>query len=201
MNTMNLPKRSTDKPKNKSIWKDKGPCDNKLNQQFNPPTPNSVWASDFTYIKVNGSFHYLCVVIDLFSRKVIGWSVHNRHNVDLTKSAFQKAFLDRGEPEFVLFHSDQGSEYTGFKFRQIIEESHAVQSFSKKGYSYDNACCESFFRHMKRECLNRKVFHNQDELRLCCFEYINRYNSKRPHSSIGNYTPDEIEAFYLERQA
>ena len=63
------------------------------------------------------------------------------------------------------------------------------------------ACCESFFRHMKRECINRKTFHNQDELRLCCFEYINRYNSKRPHSSLGDYTPDEIEDLYMERQA
>lgn len=178
---MNLPKRSTEKPKRK----DNGPCINHLNQQFNPASPNSVWASDFTDIKVNGSFHYLCVVIDLFSRKVIGWSLSNRHNVDLTIKAFEKAYFDRGEPDYVLFHSDQGSEYTAFTFRQTLEKCNAVQSFSKKGYPYDNACCESFFRHMKCECINRNSFRNQDELRLCCFEYINRYNSKRPHSSLG----------------
>ena len=201
MNSMNLPKRSTDKPRWNGVHKDNGPCINHLNQQFNPAAPNSVWASDFTYIKVNGRFYYLCIVIDLFSRKVIGWSLSNHHDVDLTIDAFQKAFSDRGEPEFVMFHSDRGSEYTAFTFRQMLEKNNVIQSFSKKGYPYDNACCASFLRHMKRECLNRKVFHNQDELRLCCFEYINRYNSKRPHSSIGNYTPDEIEAFYLERQA
>lgn len=200
MNTMNLPKRSTEKPKWKYSHKENGNCFNYLKQQFNPSFPNSVWASDFTYIKVNGSFHYLCVVMDLFSRKIIGWSISNLHNVDLTMKAFEKAYSDRGEPEYVLFHSDRGSEYTAYTFRQALEKRNVVQSFSQKGYPYDNACCESFFRHMKRECINRKSFRNQNELRLCCFEYINRYNSKRPHSSLGDYTPDEIEQFCMERQ-
>lgn len=200
MNTMNLPKRSTEKPKWKYSHKENGNCFNHLNQQFNPSFPNSVWASDFTYIKVNGSFHYLCVVMDLFSRKIISWSISNLHNVDLTMKAFEKAYSDRGEPEYVLFHSDRGSEYTAYTFRQALEKRNVVQSFSQKGYPYDNACCENFFRHMKRECITCKSFCNQNELRLCCFEYINRYNSKRPHSSLGDYTPDEIEQFYMERQ-
>ena len=92
----------------------------------------------------------------------------------------QRLKPNRGEPDYVLFHSNQGSEYTAFTFRQALERCNAVQSFSKKGYPYDNTCCESFFRHMKRECINRKTFHNQEGLRLCCFEYINRYNTKRP---------------------
>ena len=143
---------------------------------------------------------HTCVVIDLFSRKVVGWSLSNHHDVDLTIAAFEKAYSDRDEPQFVLFHSDQGSESTAFTFRQTLGKCNAVQSFSKKGYPYDNACCESFFHHMKRECIARKKFHNQDELRLTCFEYIQRYNSKRPHSSLGVYTPNEIEDFYMERQ-
>lgn len=98
--------------------------------------------------------------------------------------AFKKAYFDRGESEYVLFHSDRGSEYTAYTFTQALEKRNVVQSFSQKGYPYDNACCESFFRHMKLECINRKSFSNQDELRLCCFEYINRYNSKQPHSSL-----------------
>ena len=80
------------------------------------------------------------------------------HDVNLTLQAFQKAYFDRGEPDYVLFRSDQGSEYTAFAFRQMLEVCNAVQSFSKKGYPYDNACCESFFLHMKRECINRKSF-------------------------------------------
>ena len=199
MNSMNLPKRSTEKPKRKGSCNDNGPCINHLNQGFNPSTPNSVWASDFTYIKVNGSFHYLCVVIDLFSRKVVGWNLSNKHDVNLTVEAFKKAYLDRGKPDFVLFHSDRGSEYTAFIFRQALEKCNAVQSFSKKGYPYDNACCESFFKHMKRECINRKSYKNQDELRLTCFDYIHRYNSKRPHLSLDGFTPDEIEALYMEK--
>ena len=95
---------------------------------------------------VNGSFHYLCVVINLFSRKVVGWSLFKRHDVDLTIKAFEKAYFDRCEPDYVLFHSDQGSEYTSFIFCQTLEKYNAVQSFSKKGYPYNNACCESFFR-------------------------------------------------------
>lgn len=93
--------------------------------------------------------------MDLFSRKIIGWSISNRHNVDLTTKAFKKAYFDRGEPEYVLFHSDRGSEYTVYTFKQALENRNVVQSFSQKGYPYDNGCCESFFRHMKRECINR----------------------------------------------
>ena len=116
MNSMNLPKRSTEKPKWKGSWKDSIPCVNHLNQEFNPTAPNSVWASDFTYIKVNGSFQYLCVVIDLFSRKIVGWSLSNKHDVELTIKAFEKAYFDRGEPDFVLFHSDYTEENTMPKF-------------------------------------------------------------------------------------
>ena len=167
MSTMNLPKRSTEKPKGKHSHKENGNCFNHLNQQFNPSSPNSVWVSDFTYIKVNGSFHYLCVVMDLFSGKIIGWNISNRHDVDLTMKAFEKAYFDRGEPEYVLFHSDRGSEYTALTFRQKLERYNVVQSFSQKGYPYDNAYLESFFHHMRRECIDRKSFRNQDDLRLC----------------------------------
>lgn len=192
---LNLPKRSTEKSKNKT-HNSNGLCKNRLNQHFNPDSPNTVWASDFTYIKVNNSFQYLCIVIDLFSRKVIGWSLSNRRDVDLTIKAFEMAYIERGKPEFVLFHSDQGSEYTAFSFRKTLENCNAVQSFSKKGYPYDNAVCECFFRHMKRECLNRKQFRNQKELQRTCAQYISRYNSKRPHNALGKHTPDEIEKFY-----
>ena len=193
INTMNLPKGSTEKPKWKHTHKENGNCFNHLNQQFNPSSPNSVLASDFTYINVNGSFHYLCIVMDLFSKKIIGRSISNCHDVNLTMKAFEKAYLDRGEPKYVLFHSDCGSEYTAFTFRQMLERCNVVQSFSKKSYPYDNACYESFFRHMKRECIKRKSFRNQGELRLCRFEYISRYNSKRPNSSLGDYAPNGIE--------
>ena len=124
---------------------------NRLNQNFSQQAPNLAWASDFTYVKVNGQDNYLCVVLDLFSRRVIGWHTASRHNIDLTMTAFKKAYESRGCPQNILFHSDRGSEYTGDKFRQLMDECNCLQSFSKKGYPYDNACCESFFKHMKRE--------------------------------------------------
>lgn len=193
---MHLPKRSTEKPRFKSPKGGDTLGENLLHQQFNPSSPNLVWASDFTYVNVGGHFCYLCVVIDLFSRKVIGWHTAIRHSVELTMTAAKKAFDSRGNPSSVLFHSDRGAEYTASAFREFLETYHALQSFSRKGYPYDNACCESFFKQMKRECLNRKTFHNKEEFRLTCFEYIERYNAKRPHASLGYLTPNEAEDNY-----
>ena len=85
-----------------------------------------------------------CVVLDLFSRKVIGWHVASRHDVNLTINTFNKTYENRGCPEYVLFHSDRGSEYTAFSFRQRLDKCNVIQSFSKKGYPYDSACCDSF---------------------------------------------------------
>ena len=116
----------------------------------------------------------------------------------MTKNAFKKAYQNRNQPKFLLFHSDRGSEYTAFSFRQLLEKCHVLQSFSKKGYPFDNACCESFFKHMKRECLNRFSFHSIHDFKLTCFEYIQRYNSKRPHASMGYLTPSEVESLYWD---
>ena len=101
---------------------------------------------------------------------------------------------------YVVFHSDRGSEYTAIPFRRLLDKCNVIQSFSKKAYPYDNACCESFFRQMKREELSRRTFHTLRELYLSCFEYIERYNSKRPHSSLNYLTPNEAENCYWNRQ-
>ncbi len=200
MATMDLPKMSTAKPKWVKQHKDNGPCINHLQQDFNQQAPNLVWASDFTYVKVNGHNNYLCVILDLFSRKVIGWHVSSHHDVDLTITTFNKAYENRGYPEYVLFHSDRGSEYTAYTFRKLMDKCNIIQSFSKKGYPYDNACCESFFKQMKREEINRRNYHSLREFYLSCFEYIERYNSKRPHSSLDYLTPNEVEENYWARQ-
>ena len=199
MHTMNLPKMLVPKPKWRYSYKDNGPCINYLKQEFYPNKPNSVWASDFTYVRVNGKFCYLCIVLDLFSRKIIGWSVSNNHTVELTQQAFNNAYESRNKPIGTLFHSDRGSEYTAFTFRMLLNKCSILQSFSKKGYPYDNACCESFFKQMKQECLNRKSFHSIEDFKLTCFEYIEQYNSKRPHSTLNYATPNEIENLYMER--
>ena len=177
MNSMNLPKMATDKPK-RHRYVDNGECHNHLNQEFNQKAPNLVWASDFTYIKVSGKWYYLCIVMDLFSRKIIGWHLAPHHDVELTMNAFRKAYSKRDVKYGLIFHSDQGSEYTAFSFRKMLDDCNVVQSFSKKGYPFDNACCESFFKYLKKNRTSRRTYRTVDELHLDLFEYIeNLYNN------------------------
>ena len=100
-----------------------------------------------------------------------------------------------------MFHSDRGSQYTAFAFRKLLDSLNVVQSFSKKGYPFDNACCESFFKYLKLERTNRMTYHSVEDLRRDIFEYIEGfYNNRRPHGSLGYLTPNEVEANYYDRQ-
>ena len=201
MSSMQLPKMSTIKPK-RGHHKDSGECPNHLNQEFDQKAPDLAWASDFTYIRVNGKWYYLCIVMDLFSRKIIGWHLSGKHDVDLTLTAFRKAYQARNVRYGLIFHSDQGSEYTAFAFRNLLDSLDVVQSFSKKGYPFDNACCESFFKYLKKNRTNRRTYRTAEELRLDLFEYIeNLYNNRLPHGSIGYKTPNEYEAEYWDQHA
>ena len=115
-------------------------------------------------------------------------------------TAFKKAYDKRNAPFGLMFHSDRGSQYTAFAFRQLLNTLNIVQSFSKKGYPFDNACCECFFKYLKKEEVNRKTYHSLQELHLSVFEYIEGfYNSKRPHGSLGMMTPNEKEELYREQ--
>ena len=200
MKTLQLPKMSTDKPRHQGKHSDNGNCTNHLQQEFNQKAPNIVWVSDFTYIKVGGKWYYLCVVMDLFSRKIISWHISARPDVNLVMTTFKKAYEKRNAPYGLMFHSDRGSQYTAFAFRQLLDSLNVVQSFSKKGYPFDNACCECFFKYLKKEETNRKTYHSLQELQLSIFEYIEGYyNSKRPHGSLGMLTPNEKEGLYWEQ--
>lgn len=201
MSSMNLPKMSTDKPRHRKKHRDNGQCPSHLKQEFNQKAPNLAWASDFTYIKVNGKFCYLCIVMDLYSRKVIGWNLSSKHDADFTMKAFKNAYRGRDIRYGLIFHSDRGSEYTAFAFRQLLDSLSVVQSFSKKGYPFDNACCESFFKYLKKERTNRRTYRTFEELRLDIFDYIEGfYNNRRPHGSLGYLTPNEMEAVYWDQQ-
>ena len=200
MKTLQLPRMSTDKPASHSRLPAQDQYTNHLQQKFRQKAPNLVWASDFTYIKADGKWYYLCIVMDLFSRKVIAWHISAKPDVDLVMAAFKKAYEKRNAPYGLMFHSDRGSQYTAFTFRQLLDSLNVVQSFSKKGYPFDNACCECFFKYLKREETNRKTYHSLSELQLSVFEYIEGfYNSKRPHTTLGMLTPNEAEAFYWEQ--
>jgi len=202
MKSMNLPPMSTSKPRWKNSACEEGECPNHLHQEFSQDAPNLVWVSDFTYIKAGGKWYYLCVVIDLFSRKVISWHISGKPDVDLVMCAFKKAYQKRNAPYGLMFHSDRGSQYTAFDFRQLLDPLNVVQSFSKKGYPFDNAVCECFFKYLKKEENNRRTFHTYAELHKSVFEYIEGfYNPRRPHCSLGYMTPDEVEAVYWRQHA
>lgn len=200
MKTLKLPRMSTDKPACHRKPADNSEYTNHLQQKFCPRMPNLVWAGDFTYIKVNGKWYYLCIVMDLFSRKIIAWHISGRPDVDFVMTAFKKAYAKRNAPYGLMFHSDRGSQYTAFSFQQLLDSLDIVQSFSKKGYPFDNACCECFFKYLKKEETNRRTYHTLQELHDSVFEYIEGfYNSRRPHSSLGLLTPDEKERLYWEQ--
>ena len=203
MKSMNLPKMSTVKSKFISPKKeDSFVCNNKLKQNFTTDKPNLVWVSDITYVRVNGSFYYVCVIIDLFSRKVISYSVSNKIDTKLVINTFNKAFINRNSPKNLIFHSDRGCQYTSKEFRKFLENLNIIQSFSAKGYSYDNAVAEAFFKFLKLEVLNRKSFSSKAELELSLFEYIEGfYNSKRPHSANNMLSPNQKEKLYFDSLA
>lgn len=201
MKSMNLPKMSTSKPafktQNRQVSLDRP---NHLKQAFNPPAPNQVWTSDFSYIPVGSKgFVYLCVILDLFSRKVIAWSVGTKITTDLAISTLKKAIRSRKVESPVLFHTDQGSQYTSTAFRKYLEDKPIIQSLSKPGYPWDNAVTEAFFKYMKKEELNRRTFSCLQEVQLSCFEYIEGfYNSQRPHGTLDMLTPNEMEENYFD---
>ena len=197
MRNLQLPRMSTEKPYRNYRHKDTGDYSNHLMQEFNQKAPNLVWASDFTYIRVAGKWYYLCIVMDLFSRKVIAWNISAKPDVDLVMDAFKKAYKNREQPKGLMFHSDRGSQYTAFSFRSLLDSLNVVQSFSKKGYPFDNACCESFFKYLKKEETNRRTYHSLAELNLSVFSYIEGYyNSRRPHGSLGMLTPNQKENLF-----
>lgn len=195
MRGMNLPRMSTAKrPGSRRKNSDDPGFVNHLNQGFTQKKPNAAWCSDYTYIRTDEGWAYLCVVIDLFSRKVISWTLSARHSKDFVMEAFLKAFNGRGRPQGLLFHSDRGSEYTCKEFRDLLDHCSVLHSLSAKGYPYDNSVCESFFKYLKLEETDRKHYRSREELRLDMFSYIDGYyNSKRIHSSIQYKTPNEVE--------
>ena len=166
---------------------------NLLEQQFTAERPNQIWVSDITYAKVGMDFLYLCVVIDLYSRKVIGHSISENIDADLALSAFHQSYLARQKPINLTFHSDQGSQYTAFEFRNALRNYGVVQSFSAPGSPHDNAVAESFFATIKKEDFRRNYYKTENEFRTAVAKYIEFYNDYRPHQRLGFLTPNQVE--------
>lgn len=167
---------------------------NVLNRDFSVQERNRVWCGDITYIPTREGWLYLATYLDLFSRKIVGWQVSPRINENLVVAALDNA-VNRENPERgLMIHTDRGSQYTSNRFCGELRDRGFVQSFSKKGCPYDNAVMESFFRTLKRELPLDRKYDSRIEARQEIFKFIELYyNTKRPHSSLGNLSPVEYE--------
>ncbi|QKJ85052.1 Integrase core domain protein [Paramixta manurensis] len=170
---------------------------NLLERQFAVPEPDRVWCGDITYIWAGNRWCYLAVVMDLFARRVIGWSLSANADTALIRSALRMAYETRGQPRDVMFHSDQGSQYTGLKYQQVLWRYRIKQSVSRRGNCWDNSPMERFFRSLKTEWVPTNGYAGKDEARRQIGSYIqNYYNSVRPHHYNGGLTPEESENRY-----
>ena len=167
---------------------------NLVGREFTVESPNRVWVSDITYIWTMEGWLYLCIIIDLYARKAVGWSMYSRITVELTIDALSMACMHRNPTEGLVFHSDQGVQYAAELFRKRLSEFKMVQSMSRKGDCRDNACAESFFATLKTEEVFHRSYKTRDEARRSIFEYIAVfYNRQRRHSFLDYVSPEEYE--------
>ncbi|XFR96750.1 IS3 family transposase [Klebsiella pneumoniae] len=173
---------------------------NRLQRQFNPDAPDERWVTDITYIRTHEGWLYLAVVVDLFSRKIIGWSMQSRMIKDIVLNALLMAVWRRNPQKQVLVHSDQGSQYTSHEWQSFLKSHGLEGSMSRRGNCHDNAVAESFFQLLKRERIKKKIYGTREEARSDIFDYIEMfYNSKRRHGSSDQMSPTEYENQYYQR--
>jgi putative transposase len=188
------------RPRRRALPKDGGErlaamvAPNVLDRQFTATRPNQRWIADFTYIWTAEGWLYAAAVIDLFSRRVVGWSMKAEMTAQLVADALLMAIWRRGRPDALLHHSDRGSQYTSQHFQELLADNGIVCSMSRSGNVWDNAAMESFFSSLKTERIKAKVYRTRDAARADVFDYIERfYNTVRRHSTIGYLSPAEFE--------
>lgn len=170
---------------------------NILNRKFKTNTPNSAWVTDITYIWTGQGWLYLAVVMDLYSRKIVGWAMDKNMTKELVLSALNRAIQTRKPPEGLIHHSDRGSQYTSKEYIARLEECKMQISMSRKGECYDNACIESFFASLKKELIYRNTYTSREEATMAIWKYImSFYNARRSHSTLGYVSPNEYEKMY-----
>ena len=168
---------------------------NTLNRRFTVESPNRVWAGDLTYVWTTEGWLYLAVILDLHSRRVIGWAMGHRLTVDLAERALTMALANRSPRAGLLHHSDRGSQYAATSYQRLLGEHGITPSMSRTGNCWDNACVESFFGTLKRELVYHRHYATREEATQDIFEYIEVfYNRKRRHSTLGYDSPAEYEA-------
>jgi len=173
---------------------------NVLQREFVKETPNDTWVTDITYIRTHEGWLYLAVVLDLFSRKVVGWSMKSRMTKELALDALLMAVWRRNPKDTVTVHSDQGSQYTSHEWQSFLKDNGLRPSMSRRGNCHDNAVAESFFQLLKRERIRRHIYSSREEARAEIFDYIEMfYNSKRRHGFNNDLSPVEYELRYQKR--
>lgn len=186
------------RPRRRGLPKDTGQraavSDNLLDRAFEASAPNRKWIADFTYIWTVEGWLYVAAVVDLFSRRVVGWAMKAEMTAELVTDALVMAIWRRGRPDSLLHHSDQGSQYTSEQFQRLMADHGITCSMSRSGNVWDNAAMESFFSSLKTERIARKVYRTRDDARADVFDYIERfYNPRRRHSTLGYLSPVEFE--------
>jgi putative transposase len=167
---------------------------NLLNRQFKVNAPNKVWVADITYIRTFEGWLYLAAVMDLYSRKIVGWAMSDTISTELALSALRMAIQRRRPTKGLMHHSDRGVQYASHPYQKVLKAHQMVCSMSRKGNCWDNAVMESFFSTLKTECIEGKIYLSRARAKCKIFEFIEiDYNRNRRHSSIGSMTPENFE--------
>lgn len=175
---------------------------NLLARNFSPEKPNETWASDITYVWTREGWMFLAVIVDLFSRQVVGWSMDKTMTKELVCSALRQAYFRRKPGTGLVFHSDRGSQYCSKEFRAILGQYRMLQSQSRKANCWDNACVESFFHTLKTELIYHEHFKTREQASRAIFEWVEAfYNRQRIHSTLGYRTPVDFERMTREKVA
>lgn len=182
----------------KKQFKRKQQCEkqNLLKREFSAGHPNQIWVSDITYFKVQSYWVYLCIILDLYSRKIVGWRVSRNMSTNLVTATFKAAFQERGQPQNLTFHSDRGKQYMSKVLTGLFQKYGVKQSFSATARPLDNAVAETFFSTFKREEAYRKDYTSEQHFRRSVAEYIRFYNEVRPHQTLNYKTPQAFEDAY-----
>ena len=176
-------------------------ADNLLDRDFAATEPNKKWVADITYIPTEEGWLYLAGVMDLFSRRIVGWSMSDRIDAALVVSALDMALTHRRPGSGLLHHSDRGSQYASDAFQQLVDDHKIICSMSGKGDCWDNACMESFFGSLKTEWVHGKKYQTKEEAKKDVFKYIEVfYNHKRRHAALGYLSPAAYEELYEKKQ-
>ena len=173
---------------------------NILQQNFTAPAPNKIWISNVTCFKFRNHWKYICAIMDLYSRRIIGCHIGKSNSSQLLGVALRQAYASRSPSPGLIFHSDRGKPYCSKAFRTKLEQHGMIQSLSRTGKPHDNAVIESFFSSLKRESLYRREYPSESAFRKGVFQYIEFYNTMRPHSSLKQQTPAQFEQAYYKQQ-